>query len=84
MEKTIHTRDHATFLRVLKQVREDAGITQVALADAVGKTQSFVSKVERGETRLDIIQLRTVLIALGTTLPAFAARLEKELGKKKA
>ena len=83
MEKSIHTRDYAAFLRVLKQTREDAGLTQVGLAEALDKTQSFVSKVERGETRLDIIQLRSVLTALGTTLPEFAARLEKELGKKK-
>ena len=83
MEKSIHTREYTAFLRLLKQVREDAGMTQVGLAEALDKTQSFVSKVERGETRLDVIQLRTVLAALGTTLPEFAARLEKELGKAK-
>jgi transcriptional regulator with XRE-family HTH domain len=83
MEKSIHTREYETFLRLLKEVREDAGVTQVGLAEAIDKTQSFVSKVERGETRLDVIQLRTVLVALGTTLPEFAARLEKELGKAK-
>ena len=83
MEKSIHTREYTAFLRLLKQAREDAGMTQVQLAEALDKTQSFVSKVERGETRLDVIQLRSVLVALGTTLPEFVAKLEKELGKKK-
>lgn len=83
MEKSIHTREYAAFLRLLKRVREDTGMTQVQLAEALDKTQSFVSKVERGETRLDVIQLRTVLAALGVTLTEFAAQLEKELGKGK-
>lgn len=81
MEKSIHTPDYAAFLRLLKKVREEASMTQVELADVLNKTQSFVSKVERGETRLDIIQLRTLLVALGVTLPEFAARLERELKK---
>ena len=81
MEKSIHTREYAAFLRLLRQAREDAGMTQVGLAGALEKTQSFVSKVERGETRLDVIQLRSVLAAVGVTLVAFAARLEEELGK---
>lgn len=82
MEKSIHTRQYGTVLRLLRQAREDACITQVQLAKALRKSQSFVSKVERGETRLDIIQLRTILIALGLTLPEFSSRLEKELAKK--
>ncbi len=83
MEKSIYTREYAAFLRLLKTAREDAGMTQVGLAAALDKSQSFVSKVERGETRLDLIQLRTVLAAVGATLPEFSARLEKELGKAK-
>lgn len=81
MEKSIHTREYAALLRLLRQVREDAGLTQIDLAAALEKSQSFVSKVERGETRLDVIQLRTVLAALGVTLPAFADRLERALRK---
>lgn len=79
MEKSIYTREYAAVVRLLRAAREDAGLTQVGLAEALGRTQSFVSKVERGETRLDVIQLRTVLAAVGLTLPAFAVRLEREL-----
>lgn len=79
MEKSIFTREHATFLRLLRQAREEAGLTQVDLAAALDKSQSFVSKVERGETRLDVIQLRSVLGAVGVSLPVFAERLEHAL-----
>ena len=81
MEKSIYTREYTAFLSLFRQAREAAGLTQVELAEAIAKSQSFVSKVERGETRLDIIQLRTLLAAVGTTLPAFASRLERELKK---
>ena len=79
MEKSIYTREYTAFLRLLRQTREEAKLTQEGLAEAIEKSQSFVSKVERGETRLDIIQLRTVLTAFGTTLASFALRLEREL-----
>lgn len=79
MEKSIYTREYAAFLRLLKAARQASGLTQVDLAAALGRTQSFVSKVERGETRLDVIQLRTVLAAFGLSLRAFADRLEREL-----
>ena len=55
MEKSIYTREHEAFLRLLREAREGAGLTQVGLAEALGRSQSFVSKVERGETRLDVL-----------------------------
>jgi hypothetical protein len=68
-------------LDVLRETREGASLTQVQLAERLGRSQSFVSKVEVGEARLDVIQLRTICQALGTTLPAFVARLEVRLAK---
>ena len=65
MSTTIYTREYRTMLRLLKVTREDSGITQVELSERLGRSQSFVSKTERGETRLDIIQLRMILRALG-------------------
>ena len=84
VEKSIYTREHATFLRLLREAREGACLTQVELAAALNRTQSFVSKVERGETRLDIVQLRTVLAAVGVGLPEFARRLERAIGAEAA
>jgi transcriptional regulator with XRE-family HTH domain len=79
MEKTIYTREYATVLRLLREAREQAGVTQVQLAEKLHQTQSFVSKIERGDRRLDIIQLRAICQVLGLTLPAFVERLEREI-----
>ena len=79
MEKSLFTAEYATMLVLLRQFRRDIGVTQVELADRLGQSQSFVSKVERGESRLDIIQLRTICHALGTSLATFVAALESQL-----
>ena len=79
LEKTIYTAEYAVVLRLLKELREAVGITQVDLAKQLGQTQSFVSKIERGERRLDIIQLRTILLHFKVSLREFVQRLENEL-----
>lgn len=81
MEKSIHTREYATVLRLLKETRKDAGVTQVQLARKLRLTQSLLSKMERGECRLDIVQLRSMCQALGSSLADFVQRLERELRK---
>ena len=82
LEKSIYTGEYSAVIRLLRQAREDAGLTQVDLAKRLGQTQSFVSKFERGDRRLDIIQLRTILSHLGVTLAEFVQRLESELRGK--
>ena len=82
MEKTIFTEEYAALLALLRETRKAAGLTQVQLAERVGETQSYVSKLERGELRLDVIQLRTLCLAFGTTLPGFVAKLEERLAKR--
>ena len=68
---------------LLKEARSSAGLTQVQLAEKLGQSQSFVSKMEVGDRRLDAVQLRTVCLALGTTLPALVARWEERLATKR-
>ena len=79
MEKSVHTREYKVFVEVLRGTREQAGITQVELAERLGESQVFVSRYERGETRLDIVQIRTICAALGTSLPAFVRKYERGL-----
>jgi transcriptional regulator with XRE-family HTH domain len=79
MEKSVHTREYAVLLDLLREMRLAAGVTQVQLAERISETQSHLSKLERGEIRLDLIQVRTICQALGTPLPAFAVELEKRL-----
>jgi transcriptional regulator with XRE-family HTH domain len=79
MDKTIYSREYAVVLRLLRAAREKAGITQVKLAEKLGLTQSFVSKIERGDRRLDIVQLRTVCQVFGLSLLEFVEQLEADL-----
>src|SRR5438128_736754 len=83
MEKSIYTREYAVVLKLLQEARETAGITQVELARRLGQTQSFVSKLERGDRRIDIVQLRTLCGIYGLTLPEFVERLENMLARRK-
>ena len=82
MDKTIYTREYAAVLRLLRAAREHAGVTQVDLAKMLRQSQSYVSKIERGDRRIDIVQLRTICRTLGSSLADFVERLEKELSKK--
>jgi len=79
MEKTIYSREYAVVLKLLRAARDKAGITQVELAKRLGLTQSFVSKIERGDRRLDIVQLRSVCSTLGISLVTFIKQFEAEL-----
>lgn len=83
MEKNLHTQRQNILLRLLRQCREDAELRQVDVAELLERPQSFVSKYESGERRLDILELHDVCRALQTDLSAFAAELERRLRKPK-
>jgi len=65
---------------LLRSLREETGIRQMDLAKRLRKPQSFVSKYESGERRLDVIELREVCLALGISLEEFVRRFEDSLG----
>lgn len=77
--KTIHSTEYADFLRLLRQFRERQGLTQEQLAEKLGATQSFISKCERGERRIDALELRAFCLAMGVSLTDFVAELERVL-----
>ena len=70
---------HDCLLALLRQIRLDAKLRQVDLAKRLGQPQSFVSKYESGERRLDILELRSLCKAVGITLEQFVAKLEQRL-----
>ena len=67
------------FQSLTRAIRDEAGYTQSQLADLLNKPQSYVSKYESGERRLDVIELKCVCDACGVSLQSFAERLEKQL-----
>ncbi|WP_245611396.1 helix-turn-helix domain-containing protein [Solidesulfovibrio alcoholivorans] len=58
---------------MLVELRKNAGLRQAELAARLGCPQSFVSKYESGQRRLDLIELEAICKALGVTLTEFAA-----------
>jgi transcriptional regulator with XRE-family HTH domain len=83
VSKSIFTTEYAVFRDLLRELRTDKGLTQVQLSETLGMPQSFVSKYETGERRLDVIELREVCQSLGTALTAFAKDLEARLAESK-
>lgn len=75
MEKSIYSEQYQQLCTLLRQLRQDAGLTQVDVAKRLDVPQSFVSKYESGERRLDVIELRHVAEAIGTTLGIVISRL---------
>lgn len=59
---------------LLREIRLEAGLTQAAVAKTIGQTQSYVSKYEQGEQRLDLLELEAVCKAVGVPLLEFVRR----------
>ncbi len=54
----IWSSEYKGFLKKLRQARVEAGLTQVEAAEKLGKPQSYVSKCESGERRVDVVELK--------------------------
>ena len=79
MQKSIHSREYRIFRRLLRETRERVGLTQEGLPERLGESQTFVSKCERGERRLDLVETWHFCEAMGTPFRGFAVRLDKAL-----
>ena len=80
MRKSIHTAEQKVLQALLRELRVEKGMRQEDLARKLGEPQSFVSKCESGERRLDLLELREVCRALGISLSDFAREVEARLG----
>jgi transcriptional regulator with XRE-family HTH domain len=58
MPKTIYSKEHRKLVEKLKKARKEAGLDQEAVAKLLGVTQSYISKIESGQRRIDIVQLK--------------------------
>lgn len=73
------TRQHRAIQRVLRALRQEKGVTQVGLAELLGRPQSYISKVESGERKVDLPELDEICRALGTNLETLVRRYKREL-----
>lgn len=63
--KTIFTDDHKQFIEGLRAVRRAKEITQAQLSERLHRGQSYISNIERGQRRLDVIEFAAIARALG-------------------
>lgn len=75
--KSIFTKEYEQFLSRLIAARKAADLTQAELAERLSKPQSFVSKYERGERRLDVIEFVYVARAIGIRASKIIAVIEE-------
>jgi transcriptional regulator with XRE-family HTH domain len=79
MGKSLNSIESEKLAVLLRTVRAEAGLTQSELAERLHLPQSFVSKYESGERRLDLIELRHICKALGISLGDFVRRFEQKM-----
>lgn len=84
VEKSVYRDENLILLRLLKQCRVEAGLTQSQFAQALERPQSFASDIERGLRRIDLVQLRDICQVLNIRLVEFVQRFEAELASKGA
>jgi len=58
MPRAIYSKDHNKIAERLKNARLEAGLGQVEVAEKLGRTQSYLSKIESGQRRFDVLQLK--------------------------
>ena len=83
MPKTLFTHRHDQLRGLLVDARKRAGLRQVDLAAALGRPQSFVSKYESGERRLDVVEFIDVAEAIGTQAAAIVTELQRISPRRK-
>ena len=57
MGKSIRTKEYSIFVKNLRQAREEMKLTQVEVAKKLKRPQSYISKCEAGEQRIDVVEL---------------------------
>lgn len=60
VSKSVYNDDYKRLVEKLKQARLDVGLSQQAVAEKLNKPQSYISKVESGERRLDVIEVKAL------------------------
>jgi HTH-type transcriptional regulator/antitoxin HipB len=77
MPKAIHSARQKKLTELLIAQRRQAGMTQAQVAKALGRHQPFIANIEKGERRLDIVELLDLADVLGLDLHALIDQLQR-------
>jgi ribosome-binding protein aMBF1 (putative translation factor) len=75
--RSAFSRKYARLREILAAARRDRGYTQASLAQQLRRPQSFVSKFERGERRLDVVEFLEIAAALGLDAPRVLREIDR-------
>lgn len=81
MTKSLYRLENLALAALLREMREGLGLTQTQFAGRVGRNQTYVSNVELGIRRLDLVELRDYCTALDVGLKDFVVRWEAQIPK---
>ena len=82
MDKSIHSHLYHQIIGRLRSKRESKSVTQVQLAEMLGVKQTFISKIETCDRRLDLIELRQICQVLNISFVDFVAEVERDILSK--
>ena len=77
MAKTLHSERHRRLAELIVEKRKRAGLTQAAVASALGRHQPFIANIESGERRVDLVELISLSEVIGFNLCEFVREIEQ-------
>lgn len=77
MPKTIHSERHQRLAELLAEKRKAAGLTQAAVAHAMGRHQPFIANIENGDRRVDLVELIDLAEIIGFDVHAVIDELQR-------
>ncbi|EMI71600.1 helix-turn-helix transcriptional regulator [Leptospira noguchii] len=83
MFKSLYSREAKIFCKNLIAARKNSNLTQLEVAKRLGEPQSYISKIESGERRLDVIEFWRIFRILGKSIEFYFQFDEKQDGSEK-
>ena len=77
MPKSLFTRKHTQLRKLLMEARKEAKLTQTQLAHRLGRRQAYISRIERGERRIDVVEFLDLAHAIGVNPAKFIADFDR-------
>jgi transcriptional regulator with XRE-family HTH domain len=84
MKKSIFLSENQVLCNLLYRLRLNSGLKQSEVAEKIGVPQSFISKIETGQRRIDLIELKKICEVFNISLLEFVKQYEKEINDSKS